>query len=443
MAARVGFDDMTPPVLVGSVPVNPVEERLTQPQTAPLHAIVMLERVLIVDHGATIALRARRGIGTPSECAVFQYPPVPPEALGQSAMIRLPFLFNPIYNGMEAEQDFLPTPGSMIANDYRIDALIGQGTYCNFVSAVSTKHQDKPVGIKILRNSKGCFHSGLAEVRMYSLIRQHDPEGRRHIVRMLDAFYSREHLFIVTELLNNSLLAHYMHLESLGGHARAEYYAANTLGALSTQMLDALDFLQGIGIAHCDVKPANICIADSQARHFKLVDLGAAVLAHDTHNSYVQSRWYRAPEVILGCEWGPKVDVWALGVNLAELVLGFSPFQFPSSELVLAAQKAARGSFPQWMLSPSPLVAMFFTPSGYSYEVDPTRGPAGVYVLRSTPGSSLSAMLEARADPAIFGDLPAFTAFVEALLTIDPNERPTAAAALQHEWLTPYRFSPQ
>ena len=43
MAARVGFDDMTPPVLVGSVPVNPVEERLTQPQTAPLHAIVMLE----------------------------------------------------------------------------------------------------------------------------------------------------------------------------------------------------------------------------------------------------------------------------------------------------------------------------------------------------------------------------------------------------------------
>ena len=234
-------------------------------------------------------------------------------------MIRLPFLYNSVYNGMEAVRHFLPHPGSMIANEwavphleplkaaarapaaypavprliyppapverngnfpthaadchpspsafrrsYRVEALIGQGSFGNVFSTVSTQHQDKPVGVKILRNEQECFDTGLAEVRMYLLIRQHDPEGRRPIVRMLDAFYTREHLFIVTELLNNSLFAHNMHLETLG--RRAEYYTAATIGALSAQMLDALDFLQSIGVTHCDVKSANICIVDSQKR---------------------------------------------------------------------------------------------------------------------------------------------------------------------------------
>lgn len=113
--------------------------------------------------------------------------------------------------------------------------------------------------------------------------------------------------------------------------------------------------------------------------------------------------------MILGCVWGAKVDMWSLGVTLAECVLGFCPFQFPFSALVLAAQKSARGPFPQWMLEASSVADMFLTVSGCVYEVDPVHEPAGVYLLRGTTGSSLSAILQARVDPAVFGDLPAFT----------------------------------
>ena len=40
------------------------------------------------------------------------------------------------------------------------------------------------------------------------------------------------------------------------------------------------------------------------------------------HNSYIQSRWYRAPEVILGMLWDAKVDLWSLGCLLAEVLIG-------------------------------------------------------------------------------------------------------------------------
>ena len=93
------------------------------------------------------------------------------------------------------------------------------------------------------------------------------------------------------------------------------------------QLLDALAFLHSIGVTHCDVKPPNICIVNSEARQFKLIDLGAAVLTHDVHSSYVQSRWYRAPEVMVGGAWGANVDCWALGCLLAELLLGAPLYQ--------------------------------------------------------------------------------------------------------------------
>ena len=40
----------------------------------------------------------------------------------------------------------------------------------------------------------------------------------------------------------------------------------------------------------------------------QIIDFGSAVMQYDCHNSYVQSRWYRAPEVILGLPWDGKVS---------------------------------------------------------------------------------------------------------------------------------------
>ena len=331
--------------------------------------------------------------------------------------------------------------------------------------------QNRPVALKCLKNAKETMDAGLGEARIQALIRLHDPRGRRHIVRLLDCFYYREHLFLVYECLNASVLAHYMHLETLGPRARAEYWHAGSIGALSIQMLDALAFLACLGITHCDVKTANICIVNAERRIFKLIDFGSVVLTYDAHMSYLQviasqvppeclpiasarwssrawryppalqSRWYRAPEVILGLSWTPKIDVWSLGCVAIELAFGFLPFQFASTDLVLAAHKATRGPFPPWMME-GPLGSIYFSGSGYVYEVDPPATAPGTYLLRSEPNMTLLELLAQHLDPSIFGDVLSFSLFAETLLTLDPNVRPTAAEALQHPWMASYGLPP-
>ena len=71
----------------------------------------------------------------------------------------------------------------------------------------------------------------------------------------------------------------------------------------------------------------------------KVIDLGSSCFTTDHLSSYVQSRSYRAPEVILGILYSQKVDIWSLGCILAELVSGSVLFQVGST---LSAQAAYR-----------------------------------------------------------------------------------------------------
>mgnify|MGYP000874235393 FL=1 len=141
--------------------------------------------------------------------------------------------------------------------------------------------------------------------------------------------------------------------------------------------------------------------------------------------------------MILGLSWTPKIDVWSLGCVAIELALGFLPFQFASTELVLAAHKATRGPFPPWMME-GPLGSIYFSGSGSVYEVDPRAAAPGAYLLRAELNTTLHELLAQQLDPAIFGDVVSFSNFAETLLTIDPDRRPTAAEALQHPWMASY-----
>jgi len=256
---------------------------------------------------------------------------------------------------------------------------------------------------------------------------------------MLDFAYWREHLIIVTELLHESLSECYRSFAT--DDARIRFFSQSTMAALSSQMLDALAFLHELGVTHCDVKTENICLSPTRHCHFTLIDLGSAVLTYDVHNSYVQSRWYRAPEVILGVPWGPKVDVWSLGCVEAEVIFGQPLFRRASSSGVLASQIAVLGPIPEYMLQYSPeLVRMFFTDTGFVFEVNPPEKEEGASILQPLPLRQLENMLNQAIEPALFGaDVNGFVEHVHMMLTIDPQLRPTAASAAQHQWLLDQR----
>ena len=75
-------------------------------------------------------------------------------------------------------------------------------------------------------------------------------------------------------------------------------------------------------LIHCDLKPENILIKSYSRCEVKVIDFGSSCFLRDPHSSYVQSRSYRAPEVILGMSYGAKIDLWSLGAIIAELYTG-------------------------------------------------------------------------------------------------------------------------
>lgn len=93
----------------------------------------------------------------------------------------------------------------------------------------------------------------------------------------------------------------------------------------------------------------------------KVIDVGSSVFFHDEPQFYVQTRSYRAPEVILGCEYTDKIDVWSLGCIIAELFTGQVLFESENVVGMLARIQGLRGPWPSWMIEKGKDVPKYFT----------------------------------------------------------------------------------
>jgi len=431
--------ELTPEPCVATAPITEVAtDAMEQTVVIATQTFSLLKRTRLGALAVANALRVCHGPQPPSDPSRIKFHAGKPRAPGaRLARISVPYIFDPAT--MEPSPELTIRAGDVVADEYEIHSPIGNGAFSSVFCAVSQAH-GQPVGVKVLKEDKETFNGGLCEVRVLAMLAKADPHNEHALLRMLDFFYYREHLFIVTELLHSTLLAHCSQLSQLGVNARLSFYNATTLGKMARQILDALQVLHELGVTHCDVKTTNICVAVRDGTDFKLIDFGSATSVHDTHSSEVQSRWYRAPEVMVGDNWDSKIDVWSVGCCVAEILLGCPVFMFDSVPLVLAAQKAMLGSFPARMLV-CPLAPMFLTTAGIPYEVDPEGMPNGVYYVESVPSSSLRSMLTRQMAPSheAFGasHVGRCISFVEGLLTLDPEERPTASAALRSPFLEP------
>lgn len=141
----------------------------------------------------------------------------------------------------------------------------------------------------------------------------------------------------MTELLRENLYEFYKFTNE-NGHP--PYFTIPRLQQVAKQCLHALEFIHGLDIIHTDLKPENILIKsysrylffiflsffiiinDGGRCEVKIIDFGSSCFTRDHLGSYVQSRDYRAVEVILGHPYSAKIDIWSLGCILAELFSG-------------------------------------------------------------------------------------------------------------------------
>ncbi|XP_034021686.1 homeodomain-interacting protein kinase 1-like, partial [Thalassophryne amazonica] len=192
--------------------------------------------------------------------------------------------------------------------------FIGEG---GFGKVAWCKHKltQENVAIKITKNKAAVMKEAKKEIASLKLLQQLDTE-EANIVRWYGCFIHVDLLCMKFELLHQSLLD-YMDEQNF------EPLVVSDLHAVVQQMAKALLHLESLGMIHCDVKPQNIMVVDPEQwpLRVKLIDFG---LTHHISEppSFIGTLWYKAPEVLLGLAYTEAIDMWSLGVTMAQLAVG-------------------------------------------------------------------------------------------------------------------------
>lgn len=169
------------------------------------------------------------------------------------------------------------------------------------------------VAIKGIKNQMAYFQQAKIEIR---LLLQSKSE---QVVQLEEFFMFHNHLFLVFEVLAASL----HDMTRLNGYQGLPLLA---ISRIVRQVLLGLETLHAQDIIHCDLKPENILFTDGQQERVKIIDLGSSCLSQQVMYTYIQSRFYRAPEISLGLPYDHKIDLWSLGCIAVELFLGLPIF---------------------------------------------------------------------------------------------------------------------
>ncbi|GJT10674.1 dual specificity tyrosine-phosphorylation-regulated kinase mbk-1-like protein [Tanacetum coccineum] len=328
--------------------------------------------------------------------------------------------------GFEEDKNFHVVLNSVIAGRYHVTEYLGSAAFSKAIQAHDL-HTGMDVCVKIIKNNKDFFDQSLDEIKLLKYVNKHDPGDKYHLLRLYDYFYYREHLLIVCELLKANLYEFHKFNRESGGEV---YFTMPRLQSITIQCLEALKFLHGLGLIHCDLKPENILVKSYSRCEVKVIDLGSSCFETDHLCSYVQSRSYRAPEVILGLSYDKKIDIWSLGCILAELCTGNVLFQNDSPATLLARVIGIVCPIDQDMLAKGRDTHKYFTKNHMLYERNQDTNRLEYLIPKKT---SLRHRLP-------MGD-QGFIDFVSHLLEINPKKRPSAAEALKHPWLS-YPYEP-
>lgn len=328
--------------------------------------------------------------------------------------------------GFEEDKNFHVVLNSVIAGRYHVTEYLGSAAFSKAIQAHDL-HTGMDVCVKIIKNNKDFFDQSLDEIKLLKFVNKHDPGDKYHLLRLYDYFYYREHLLIVCELLKANLYEFHKFNRESGGEV---YFTMPRLQSITIQCLEALRFLHGLGLIHCDLKPENILVKSYSRCEVKVIDLGSSCFETDHLCSYVQSRSYRAPEVILGLPYGKKIDIWSLGCILAELCTGNVLFQNDSPATLLARVIGIISPIDQDMLAKGRDTYKYFTKNHMLYERNQDTSRLEYLIPKKT---SLRHRLP-------MGD-QGFIDFVSHLLEINPKKRPSASEALKHPWLS-YPYEP-
>ncbi|XP_041252779.1 cyclin-dependent kinase-like 2 [Onychostruthus taczanowskii] len=199
---------------------------------------------------------------------------------------------------------------------YQVLGLVGEGSY-GMVTKCRHRESGQIVAVKKFLESDDDAAVRKIALREIKLLKQLRHEN---LVNLLDVCKRKKRWYLVFEFVDHTVLNDLEDSPSGLDCDRVRRYLF--------QILRAIAFCHSHNIIHRDIKPENILV--SQSGVVKLCDFGFArplATSGEVYTDYVATRWYRAPELLVGdSKYGRPVDVWAVGALITEMLTGEALF---------------------------------------------------------------------------------------------------------------------
>jgi dual specificity protein kinase YAK1 len=362
-------------------------------------------------------------------------------------------------NGYDnAESDYILYVNDILGVEdqrrYLVLDILGQGTFGQVVKCQNMISKEI-VAVKVIKNKPAYLNQSMMEVSILDHLNNFVDKGDEHnLLRLKDKFVHKEHLCLVFELLSSNLYELIKQNQFRG-------LSTNLVRVFAQQLLDSLTVLKESRLIHCDLKPENILLKSLDSPVIKVIDFGSACHERQTVYTYIQSRFYRSPEVVLGLPYTTSIDMWSLGCIVAELFLGLPIFPGTSEYNQLSRIIETLGNPPNWMIEMGKNSGQFMekyvdeygrkqyrlkSREKYSREFNTDEQPSKQYfpsanlreIIMSYPLPRRS-MKKEDVDREMQNRI-AFVDFVQGLLNLNPFERWTPQQASLHPFITESKF---
>lgn len=331
--------------------------------------------------------------------------------------------------------------GELLDGRYHVQANLGKGMFSSVVRALDNQ-TNQLVAIKVIRNNESMLKAGTKEMEILEKLADADPEDKKHMIRLERSFTHKGHLCMVFENLSINLR------EVLKKFGRDVGINLKAVRSYAQQMFMGLSLLRKCNILHADLKPDNILV--NEARNLlKICDLGSAGDASENEiTPYLVSRFYRAPEIILGIPYDFAIDTWSIGCTLFEMYTGKILFTGRTNNQMLRSIMECRGKFSLKLLKKAEFGAVHFDDIDLNFRsmerdkvtgrevtklinfVKPTRDLKSRLLAGIGVGSGNKVIAESELKEVnLFADL------LEKCLSLNPEKRITPAEALKHPFI--------
>jgi serine/threonine protein kinase len=205
------------------------------------------------------------------------------------------------------KKDDIFGPGLLTNSEYKLEKYISRGSYGTVWKCINIK-SNNIYAIKIIEKIDNFEDMSVIYKELCLLFAMKNSDN---IVSFEDYFIIENTIFIIFEYIKYDLY-------SISNFSKL---TIDLIVKILYKILQSLDYLHNNNLIHRDIKPQNILISENY-NNCKLCDFGLTILNYNNlKGHHVVTRWYRAPEIILKCNYDYAIDIWATGCILAELLI--------------------------------------------------------------------------------------------------------------------------